>query len=175
MTFQTHKCPNAQSDVIQHRTQPAALCAFNQTLLFQTAMIHFNPPCRESKFLTLRFAHPDKARRPVFRCAVCGANPKYFDFSKSLEPHECPISAAQAGFRDCLQFALTHSDLPIRFEPSQKMPPQSANQFEVFDRSVPAIETNQFGIKAALACLEQHFRKVVIFGFAVAALQSNTR
>jgi hypothetical protein len=66
----------------------------------------------------LRFAHFSLVRRPVFRCAVRGANPKHFDFSKSLESANSFVTAAaaaaaQAGFRDCLQFAFADSDLPI--------------------------------------------------------------
>ncbi len=134
MTLQAQKCSNAQPDVIQHRAQPTALRPLNQTLLLQTAMRHFNPPCRERKFRALRLAHFEKVRRPVFRCAVYGTNPKYFDFSKPFEPAERPISAAQASFGDCLQFAVPDSDLPIRLEPSQKMPAICANQFQILNR-----------------------------------------
>jgi len=168
MTLKAQKRPNTQPNVIQHRSKATALCPLNQTLLFQTAMVHLNPPRRESEFLALRLAHLGKVRRPVFRCAVCGANPKYFDFSKSFEPADCPVAAAQPGFRDCLQFARADSDLAVRLEPGQKMPATCANQFEVLNRSIPAIETHQFGIKPALKGGKQHFCEMVIFGFAVA-------
>ena len=175
MTFQTHKRSDTQPDVIQHGAQAAALRPLNQTLLFQTTVIHLNAPRRERRFLALRLAHPEKARRPVLRCAVCGANPKHFDFSKPFEPNNRPVPAAQPGGGDRFQLACADSDLPIRFQPRQKMPAHRAHQFQIVNRGIPAIKTNKSGIKAALACREQHFRKVVVFGFPVAALQSNTR
>ena len=69
MTFQPQKRPDAQPDVIQHRAQAAALHPLNQTLLLQTAMIHLNPPRRERELFALGLGHPEKARRPVLRCA----------------------------------------------------------------------------------------------------------
>ena len=69
MTFKAHKCPDAQPAVIQNGAQPAALRPFNQTLLLQAAMVHFNPPRRQSKLLAFRFGHPGKARRPEVLCA----------------------------------------------------------------------------------------------------------
>ena len=138
-------------------------------------MIHLNPPRRESKLLALRLAHLGKARRPVLRCVVCDTNPQYLDFSKPCLPAECPVAAAQAGFRDSLQLAVPDADLPVRFEPGQKMPAHRAHQFEILNRSIPAIETNQFGIKATLVGFKGHLGKMVVFGFTVAALQSNTR
>ncbi len=134
MTFKAQKRPNAQPDVIQHGAHSAALRPFNQALLFQTAMIHFNPPRRESKLFAFGFGHLEKARRPVFRCAVCGTNPKHFDFSESLEPQERPVTAAQPGLRNCFQLAVPDSNLPIGFEPGQKMPAQATHQFEVLNR-----------------------------------------
>ena len=139
----------------------------NQTLLLQTAMIHLNPPRRERELFALDLDHPEKARRPVLRCAVCGANPQYFDFAKPLEPANCPVPAAQAGFGDGLEFALMHSNLPVRFEPCKKMPAQRAHQFQIVNRSLPAIKTNKSGIKSALACREQHLGEMVVFGFTI--------
>ena len=69
MTLKTHKRPDAQSAVIQHGAQPAALRPFNQTLLLQAAMVHFDPPRRERKLLALGFAHLLKTRRPEVLCA----------------------------------------------------------------------------------------------------------
>ena len=133
--------------MIQHRAHPTALGAFDQTLLLQTAMIHFNPPRRECQLLAFRFCHSVEVRCPVFRCAVCGTNPKYFDFSKSFEPAGRSISTAQPSQRNGLQFALPDSDLAVCFEPRQKMPPQRAHQFEIFDGSIPAIEAHHFRLK----------------------------
>lgn len=168
MTFQSHKCPNAQPDVIAHRTQPSALRAFNQTLLLQSAMIHFNSPRAFGLRYTLSFSHPVKARRPVFRCAVRGANPKYFNLTETFEPADCAITAAQSGFGHGLQLAGCHSDLAVGFEPRQKMPAHCPTQLEVFNRRIPTVETHRFGIKPALEGFKQHLREMVVFRFAVA-------
>ena len=124
MTFISDKCSDAQTDVTQHRAQSSTLGAFNQALLFQRPMVHLDSPRRERKVFPLRFAHLFKTRRPIFRCAVCRANPKYFDPSETFEPTNSSIDARQSGFRDGLQSALVDSDLPICFEPRQKMPAQ---------------------------------------------------
>jgi hypothetical protein len=149
MTFQPHECPNAQTDVIHHGTIPSALGAFNQTLLFKSAMIHLNPPRAFGKDRPFRFAHRLKARRPVFRRAVCGALAEHFDFAETLEPNNCP-PATQPGFRNSFQPAPVNVDLAVRFQTRQEMPRERANQFEIFNRPVPAIETNQLWIKTAL-------------------------
>ena len=174
MTFNSHKCPNTKSDVISHRSQAAALRALNQTLLFKGAMIHFNAPRAFSLRFPLRVSHLVKTRRPVFRCAVCGANPKYFDFSETFEPADCPVSATQSGFGDSLNPAAANSDLPVRFQAGQKMPAQRTTQFQILNRSIPTVEANQFGIKTALKCLKQHLGKMVVLGFSVAVLIKNT-
>ncbi len=96
MTLQPHKRSDTKPDVIQHGAQTAALRAFNQTLLFQSAMIHFNAPRAYGKIFPLHLAHCFKARRPVFRRAVCGKDAKYFDFAKSLEPNNRPPPASSA-------------------------------------------------------------------------------
>ncbi len=167
MTFNSHKRPDTQPNMIQHGTQSAALGAFNQTLLLQSAMIHFNAPRGFGKLFALRLAHPVKTRRPVLRRAVCRKDTKYFDFAESFKPDECAIAAAQSGFRNGLQFARACADLPVRFEPRQKMPTQRAHQFQVFNRSIPAIETNQLRTKTALGSRQQHLGKVVVLSFAV--------
>ena len=69
MTFKAHESSNTQPDMIQDGAQTAALRSFNQALLFQTAMIHFNAPRGDGISFPLRFAHLLKARRPIFRCA----------------------------------------------------------------------------------------------------------
>ena len=137
MTFQSHKCPNTQSDVIQHRAQSAALSAFDKALLFQRPMIHFDPPRRFGLRFPFSFGHFFKARRPIFRCAVCSTNPEYFDLSKTFEPYNCSVAAAQSSFRHGLQRAAADSDLPVRLEARQKMPAQRAAQFQVLNRPVP--------------------------------------
>ncbi len=168
MTFNSHKCPNTKSDVIQHRALAAALSAFNQTLLFQRPMIHLDPPCRFGLDFPFGFSHRSQARRPVFRCAVCGANTKYFDLSKTFEPADCSVAARQSGIGHRLQTTAVDSDLPVRFQARQKMPAQSPNQFQVFDRRIPTVETNKLRVKAALVRLKQHFGEMIVFRFPVA-------
>ena len=151
MTFQSNKCSDAQPDVIQHRAQAAAMRSLNQTLLFQSAVIHFNPPRRQSKSFALCFGHLSQARRPVFRCAVCSANPKYFDLSETFEPTKRAVSATQPGFRNRLQFAVAaKSNLAVGFQTSQKMPAQGTAQLQIFNRPIPAVKTNQVRIKPTL-------------------------
>ena len=168
MTFNSHKRSDTQSDVIQHRAQSSALSAFDQALLFQRPMIHLNPPRTLGLGFPLSFSHCSQIRRPVFRCVVCGANPKYPDFSKTFEPQNCAVTARQSGFRNCLQTAAADSDLPIGFQPRQKMPTQRATQFQVVNRRIPTVEANKLRIKSTLESLKQHILKVIVLGFPVA-------
>ena len=165
MTFQAHKSSNTQPDMIQYRTQSAALSAFNQTLLLQAAMIHFNPPRTASGGFSFRFGHFLKARRPEVLCAVCGANPKYFDFSETCSPTHRAIAAGQSGIGYGLQPASVDIDLPVRFQARQKMPAQRAHQFQIFNRAIPTVETNQVRIETPLVRRKRHFREMVVFGF----------
>ncbi len=167
MTLQPYKCPNAQTDVIHYWAKPSALCAFNQTLLFQAAMIHLNPPRRLCKIFSFRFAHLLKARRPIFRRAVCRAEAEHLDFSKTFEPNHV-AAAAKPGFGDGFQPASVDVDLPVRLQARQKMPVQRTHQLQIFNRSLPAIKTNKFRVKSTLPCGKQHFGKVVVFGFPIA-------
>ncbi len=150
MAFQAQKRSDTKSNVIHHRTQSAALCSLNQTLLFQRPMIHFNPPCGTSKIFSFSFGHQLETCRPIFRRAVCGEDTKYFDFSKSFEPTQRAVAAAQSGFRNSLKFPARDSDLPVRFQTNQKMPREGANRFQVLDRSIPTVETNKLRIKTAI-------------------------
>ncbi len=147
MTFKANKCSHAQSDVIQHRAK-AALRPFNQTLLLQTAMIHFNPPRKTSRFLASRLAHFLKPGRPMFRRAVRSTAAKHFDFSKTFKPHDL-TACFQSCSRDGLQPRSIDIDLPVRFEPGQKMPTRRECQLQVFNRAIPTIETDHLQIEPA--------------------------
>jgi hypothetical protein len=87
MTFQPHKRSDTQPDVIQNGAQSATLCAFNQTLLFQTAMIHFNAP--RAIWQTLGVPVRSSLRRLVaqYSAAPSVANPKHFDLTETFEPN----------------------------------------------------------------------------------------
>lgn len=87
---------------------------------------------------------------------------------KPLSHTERPIAAAQCAFRYHLQTAAADSDLPVRFQPGQKMPAQSAAQLQVLNRRIPTIETNKLRIESAFKSLQKHFRKMVVFCFPVA-------
>ena len=117
MTFNSHKRSNTKSDVIQYGSQPSALGAFDQALLFKGAMLHLNAPRTFGGDFPLGFSHLLKTCCPVLRCAVCGANPKYFDLPETLEPDDCSITACQSSIRDSLQTASVDVDLAVCFEP----------------------------------------------------------
>ena len=76
-------------------------------------------------------------------------------------PHSPAIDTA-------FQSASVDVDLPVRFEARQKMLTRGANQIQVLNRFIPAIETNQIWTKTALPCGKQHFGKMVVPGFAIA-------
>src|SRR5947208_15114578 len=130
MAFYSQKCSQAQTDMIQDRTHTAALCAFYQTLLFNRSMIHFYPPTCFCLSLAFLFSHFLETGCPIFCRAVCGADAEYFDLSKIFEPDHSSISAAQSGIRDGLQRTSADSNLPILFEPGQKIPTQTETQFQ---------------------------------------------
>lgn len=136
-------------------------------------MIQLNPPRRFGLHFAFRLAHCFKARRPILRRAVYGADAEHFDFAETFEPTNCAVSAAQPGLRNGLQTVLVDSDLPVRLQASQKVPAERATEFQVFNRAVPTIKTNQLRVKSALESLKQHFGEVVVLGFPVAVFIKN--
>ena len=139
MAFNSHKRSDAKPDMIAHGAQATALRAFNKALLFKSAMIHLSAPRTFCLRFPLGVNHLLQARCPIFRRAVRGANTKHFDLTETLEPNNRSVTAAQSGYGDGLQPASVDVHLPVRFQACQKMPAESANQFQIFNRAIPVI------------------------------------
>ncbi len=85
MAFNSDKRSDTQTDVIDDGSPSPDLSAFNQALLFKSAMIHLNAPRRFGLPFPLGLGHLPKARRPVFRRAVCGADAEYLNFAETYD------------------------------------------------------------------------------------------
>ena len=102
----------------------------------------------------------------MFRVVVFLNRPKHFDQPKALQPNNSSGSGNK-NLRNCFESRPVRIDFPIRFQPGQKMPAQSAAQFQVFKRRIPTVKTNKFRLESAIVRFNKHFRKMVVFGFAV--------
>lgn len=147
MTFDSQKCAQTQTDVIKARLAATHLPPLNQTKLLDAAMILFDLPTIRSIFDAFKITDLDFITRPMFRCAVCGCQAKHFNESKIFEPNNFSL-LRNLNERDRPQTCSVRINQAIRFQSGQKMPTQRARQFQIFNRPIPTVETNYFGIKA---------------------------
>jgi hypothetical protein len=90
MTFKSQKNSQTQQYVIKPWLTTPRLRAFNQTKLFDSAMILLNSVSLFDRILAHLFRHLNRACRPMFRAAVFVNCPKHSDKPKSLQPNNTP-------------------------------------------------------------------------------------
>src|SRR5215216_3507704 len=139
MTFQPQERPQAQPDVITPRAARANLRPFNQAELLDPAMIVLNGPCEARPLDPLQVIHLDFARRPHFNVAVCGDDLEDADKTEPFEPDH-PPRRPDLDFTHRTQARPIRVHLAVRFQAGQPYPAEGANQLQVFEAGVPAVE-----------------------------------
>ncbi len=86
--------------------------------LLETAVVLFNPPNSVSELQPLQLVHLEIVGGPVFRAAVLGVDPEYFDQSVPFQMHN-----GSRGFHshltECLQSGAIMFDTPVGLQPGQ--------------------------------------------------------
>lgn len=173
MALKSQKCSQTKQYVIEPRLTPSRLRAFDQTKLFDSAMVLLYSVSVSSKISALIFRHFNQTCCPMLRVAVCVNCPKHSDKSESREPNNTPQSGNE-NLRNWFQAFFIRINFPIRFKASQEMPTHSTHQFQIFKSRIPTIEADKIWFKSAIVSFEQHFRKMVVFGFPVCVFIKNS-
>lgn len=150
MTFDAQKYPQTRTDMIMPRLATTHLPAFDQTKLLQSAFDCSICRQKEAYLTRPKLAHFNLIGRPMFRCAVCGFNPKHSNESEIFEPNNFSL-VGNRNRTNPLQTCSVRINQAISFQSGQKMPAQRAAQFQILPTGIPTVKTNHLRIRAARA------------------------
>src|SRR2546421_11732972 len=159
MTFQSEKRSQAQPDVITPCPARAYLRSFNQAELLDAAMIVLNRPREAGPLDSLQILHLNFIGRPHFNVAVCGNYLEDADKAIAFEPHHA-APCANLDFTDSAQARPLRINFAIRLQARQPYPVKRADQLQVFDARIPAIENHARRPKPARLGGFDHRREV---------------
>ena len=144
MNFQTHESPNRKRDMSHLSVRRADLCFFDTTTLLNTSMVAFDRPGLLLQLFKLLHRHVQLIGRPVLRVSVWRNHPKHLDepvaFEMYLSSIRPDLNSADSNVTTSIRV-----DLSVGLEPAQPRPSIGANQLDVVQRTVPAIEENGSG------------------------------
>src|ERR1043166_8244775 len=161
MTLQSQECAQAQPDVITPRAPGAHLRPLDQAELLDPAVIVLNRPRETRPLDPLQVIHLDFVRRPQFNVAVCGDYLEDADKAVTFEPDDAP-RRADLTFTHRAQARPAGVHFPVTLQARQPSPVKRANQLEVFQPRIPAIEDHTSRRKAALMGGLDHCLEVVV-------------
>src|SRR5215207_2594137 len=136
--------------------------AFDTTKLLEVAMIGLNRPNLAGRGTALVHRHQFVAGRPVLRVTVWGVDPKHQNEAITLQMHPRP-SFANGALSQRSVAAAVRIHQAIVFQSRQPLPAERADQFQVFQRTVPAIKTHIARGKSALLGGCEHGPEVIGF------------
>src|SRR5215210_3073546 len=140
--------------------------AFDTTKLLEVAMIRLNRPNLARGRAALVHRHQLIATSPIFRVTVWGVDPKHQDEAIAFEMYPSARFANDALGQWSIAVAIRIHQA-IVFQSRQPLPAECANQFQVFQRAVPAIKTHVAWGKAALLGGFEHGPEVIVLGLAI--------
>ena len=135
--------------------------AFDATKLLEVAMIGLNRPNLARGGRALGHGHQRVAGRPIFRVTVGGVDPKHQDEAIAFEMYAgarfANVTRSQGSIARSVRIHQA-----IVFQARQPLPTERANQFQVFQRAVPAIKTHVAWGKAAVLGDFEHCPEVIV-------------
>lgn len=120
------------------RPCPSALATLHPTALFQAPVVTFNSEQLTLPNGSLLLGHREVARYPVLRVTVWVNRPKHFDEAEAFQMNRQTYRwNSNRGNRYISR--VVGVDLPILFEPGQKVPAVRADYFQVIQPAVPTL------------------------------------
>jgi hypothetical protein len=169
MTFEPEKRPQTKADVVAPCAARAHLRPLDQTELLDRAVVVFYRPRKACPLDSLQLAHLNFIRRPQFNVAVCGNYLEDANEAVTFEPHHTP-RLCDLDFTDRTQALAVGVNFAVTLQSGQPSPVERANQLEVFQSQIPAIEGYSSGPKASLMRSFDHRLEVIVFGQSVLLL-----
>ena len=161
MNFQAQKSTQSQANMIPLWCLFPMLRFLNPGELFQAAMVDFDLPGTQGIFRRLCNGHLPVTGGPVFSVAIFANCPEYLD--PAISP-KMDLSA-MSGDMNRLNLAIALSigvNLTVFWQAAEPGPLQAAQQLQILQTGVPAIEGHQFRLESTLLRLTQHCPKMVI-------------
>ena len=166
MNFQPQECTQCKADVIALRSPAPCLASLNANELLYPAMKVLYRPSLLCIFHSHKIAHLQIVSCPVFNASICGDCLEDFYQPILFEMHDLPaISYVDLADRSIACTIRVH--LPVLLQARQPYPLERADQLEVIDAAVPAIEDHTARLEPSLPGLRKHLLEVTILGQSI--------
>ena len=172
MTLQPQERPQTQADMIAPRSGRAYLRAFDQTVLFHSAMVVFDRPGKVRPLHPLQAVHDRVVRGPVFNVPVCGDDLEYANQAIPFQPHD-PSWVAYLYGTNGGQTLAVGIDVTIGFQARQPEPLKRAHHFEIVQSRIPTVKHHTGGLKTARVRHFEQVLKVIILRQPILRLVKN--
>ena len=139
MTLQSQECSQAQPDMVTPRAARAHLRPLDQAELLEAPMIVLYRPREARPLDPFQVIHLNFVRGPHFNVAVCGDDLEDADQPEPFEPDDAP-ARADLDLADRPQALAVGVHFAVTLQARQPNPAERADQLEVFQPRVPAIE-----------------------------------
>ena len=169
MTLQPQERSQAQTNVVTPRAPRAHLRPLDQTVLLDAAVIALYCPREARPLNSLKVIHLDSVRRPHFNVAVRGDDLEDADKTEAFEPDDSP-ALPDLDFADGPQPRAVGVHFAVALQACQPRPAERANQLQVIQPRVPAIEGHAGRSKAPQMSLLEHRLEVVVLRQSVPLL-----
>src|SRR5829696_6576868 len=155
VTLQPQERPQTKPDVVAPRTARAHLRPLDQTELLDPAVVVLYRPREARPLDPFQVARLDFIRRPQLNVAVCGDYLEDADEPEPFEPHH-PPRLPDLDFTDGAQPLAVGVNFAVTLQAGQPDPAERANQLQVIEARVPAIEGHASRRKASRVRLHEH-------------------
>src|SRR5262245_10627511 len=163
VTLQAQEGAQGQPDVVALRPGAACLAPLHLGALLDPPVIALDRPAILRVLLPLKVGHRQVAGGPVRNVAVWG---DYLEYLHQPVPDQPDLRPARADVR-AAQGPLALPvlvDQAVGLQPRQPGPAQLAQQLEVLQAGIPAVEGHQARLEAAPVGRRDHGAEVVVLG-----------
>src|SRR5215204_6257946 len=161
VTLQPQERSQAQGDMVAPRPPRANLRSLNEAELLEAAVVVLYRPRVAGPTDTLPVVHLDTVGGPPLNVPVRGDYLEDADQPEAFEPDDAPrLADLDLAHRAQARPVGVHA--AVRFQARQPGPAERANQLQVFEAGVPAIEGHARRLEPAPVRLPDHPLKVIV-------------